>query len=137
MQLQFFGYKLSNHLEKHLEFSNVGLDRSHYYTKEDVISKIDSIKGNSYNVFEIEVEQDTKLYKSSDWVVTKFCLRIPFDDNMDLCVSIRPKYDGSIYFDRFNFLVVTAWINSRYDSHLTLDKSKYCSQEEWENENGK
>lgn len=136
MQQQFLGYKLSKHLQEHIEDNETTFDRKHDYTKEEVLRKVDTIKGNPREVFEVEVSRDKKEFKTEDWVVTKFCIRIPFDNNNDMCVAIRPDYSGSSSFYRFGFLIVTIWINSNEDSHTTLDTTKYCSKEEWESVDG-
>lgn len=136
MQQQFLGYKLSQHLQGHITDNETTFDRKHNYTKEEVLSKLDTIKGNPREVFEIEVSRDSKEFKTKDWVVTKFCIRIPFNDQDDMCVAIRPDYSGSSSFYRWGFLIVTIWINSNSDSHTTLDETKYCSKEEWEKVNG-
>ena len=136
MQQQFLGYKLSKHLQEHIEDNETTFDRKHDYTKEEVLSKVDTIKGNPREVFEVEVSRDKKTYRTEDWVVTKFCIRIPFNDNDDMCIAIRPDYSGSSSFYRYGFLIVTIWINSNEDSHTTLDTTKYCSKEDWESVNG-
>ena len=136
MQQQFFGYKLSKHLEDHIKDNETTFDRKHDYTKEEVLSRLDTIKGNPREVFEIEVSRDKKEFRTDEWVLTKFCIRIPFDDKNDMCVAIRPEYDKSSSFYRWGFLIVTIWINSNEDSHTTLDGTKYCSKAEWEKLNG-
>jgi len=136
MQEQFFGYKLSKHLQDHIKDNETTFDRKHNYTKEEVLSKLDTIKGNPREVFEVEMSRDKKAFRTKDWVLTKFCIRIPFNDNDDMCVAIRPDYSGSDAFYRWGFLIVTIWINSNSDSHTTLDVTKYCSEEDWEKANG-
>ena len=131
MQQQFLGYRLSQHLQDHIKDNETTFDRKHDYTKEEVLSKLDTIKGNPREVFEVEARKGKE-----EWKVTKFCIRIPFDDKNDMCVAIRPDYTDSSTFYRFGFLIVTIWINSNEDSHTTLDTTKYCSKEEWESVNG-
>lgn len=59
--------------------------------------------------FEIETTYDK---------VTKYVIRISFDNERDISVVIR-----------FN-TIITAWINYKEDVHKTLDKSKYATEED-------
>lgn len=128
-QLHFNGYYLSKHLKSHLEEC---ADRSHAYLHDTLVECLDTIKDHPQEAFEIEVTQDYNTFRTDDWVVTKYCIRIPYNYHQDIVVSIRPQFNKKVR--KFNWhknLIVTAWINARTDNHYTLDATKYCSQQEW------
>lgn len=129
-QKNFNGYRLSKHLQEHLSMSN---DRSHSYLEEVLVKCLDTIKNNPQEAFEVEVSKDFHFFNRKGWVVTKYCVRIPYDSKQDIVVSIRPQFNKETKsFNWDDNLVVTAWMNSHTDHHYTLDASKYCSKEEWE-----
>jgi hypothetical protein len=68
-----------------------------------------SLKDEPIDPFEVEVEKavDGKI------LVTKYVVRIPYDKNRDISVSIRGNK------------IITAWLNFVDDVHHTLDLSKY------------
>ena len=51
-----------------------------------------------------------------DGEVVKVLFRGSYDDRTDVVLALIP---GEVY------TVKTAWLNSRYDTHKTLDRSKY------------
>ena len=132
-QEKFTGYRLSNHLKEHMKGYD---DRSHDYLEEALIKCLDTIQQCSQEAFEVELSKDYRYFGKSGWIVTKYCIRIPYCNTQDLVVSIRPFFDQQT--KRFDFsknLIVTAWLNDKNDSHSTLDASKYCSQGEWKSIN--
>jgi hypothetical protein len=124
----FKKYQFSRHFEEHLQ-NQVVEDRSHTYLKDVVVKCLNSLPDNPQEVFEIELGKDFHFFKASGWFVTKYCCRIPYSDTQDLVVAIRPVYENGRVV---NNLIVTAWMNHKTDHHYTLDKSKYCSKEEWD-----
>ena len=128
-QLQSFltNYKFSTHFKEHLDNQLIE-DRKHRYLKDVVIECLDTLKDNPKEVFEVELSKDYHFFGKPGWFVTKYCCRIPYDNNKDLVVAIRPIYNKNVVEDN---LIVTAWINHKKDNHCTLDKTKYCSEEEW------
>ncbi len=121
------GYSLSRHLKEHIAYQ-AQENRSHSYFEDVLIACLDSIKGNQQEAFEVELGKDESLFGDDGWYVTKYCVRVHYSDREDACIAIRPQYrDGYVV----GSLVVTAWMNSRGDSHFTLDKNKYCSEAEW------
>lgn len=128
-QKNFNGYYLSKHLKTHLEEST---DRSHAYLESMLIECLDTIKDNPQEAFEIEATKDFDTFNRKGWVVTKYCIRIPYDSKQDIVVSIRPQLDKNTKkFNWNNNLIVTAWMNAHSDNHYTLDETKYCSEKEW------
>lgn len=123
LQTNLTSYFYSRHFKEHLDNQLVE-NRSHLYLKDVVTKCLDSIKTTPREVFEVE------LSKLEDcWKVTKYCCRIPYDSTQDLVVAIRPQYNynGVVV----NNMIVTAWMNHKYDHHTTLDTTKYCSEYEW------
>lgn len=125
-------YFFSRHFEEHLENQLVE-DRSHTYLKDVIIECLNSLKYKQQPVFEVELGKDYRYFKKSGWFVTKYCCRIKYSEDQDLVVAIRPQYIDGKYTG--NNMVVTAWMNSRDDNHYTLNKTKYCSKDEWCNIN--
>jgi len=67
----------------------------------------ESVNFRDAEIFEIETDNTGKL--------VKVCIRIAYNNNYDLCMPIL--VDG--------FIVKTVWLNSKNDSHVTLDITKY------------
>ena len=123
-------YTLSGHVKDH---AVVDEDKSHGYTLPRLKEALDNAIGKAFEAFEVEVTQyDNKDGKTkSPWYVTKICIRVPYGDDQDVCLSIRPYRDYVTHrLDTANALIVTAWLNARNDNHTTLDSSKYLTQEE-------
>lgn len=121
------GYRLSVHLQNHIAYQ-AQANRSHTYFEDVLIRCLDSIKDNPQDAFEVELGRDSSIFGDYGWYITKYCVRVHYSDMEDACIAIRPQYrEGYVVGN----LIVTAWMNSRGDSHLTLDKSKYCSEDEW------
>lgn len=51
--------------------------------------------------------------------LSKVALRMPHDAKRDLAIVLRPTHGG-------RWKVITAWPNSRTDTHRTLDRAKYA-----------
>ena len=119
-------YQLSRHLEEHLDND---VDRSHFYLRDIIKECIESIHKNPQDGFEVELSTDN----SKDWYVTKYCIRVPYSVDEDVAIVIRPRLnEASKKYDFSRNLVVTAWLNHKSDAHYTLDESKYCNKERWE-----
>ena len=127
LQKNLKSFFLSRHFEEHIK-NQVIEDRSHTYLKDVIIECLNSLKDTPRSVFEVELGKDFHKFGKSGWFVTKYCCRIPYSATQDLVVAIRPVYEGTTIKDN---MVVTAWMNSNTDHHYTLDESKYCSEEEW------
>jgi hypothetical protein len=96
---------LSRHIQEHLE----GGDHKHGYNKESLLKCVQSLKDNPVDPFEVEVE----VRPNNKHFITKFVVRIPYDRDRDISVSIRGNK------------IITAWLNHVDDIHHTLDLSKY------------
>lgn len=123
LQERLKDFYYSKHMQEHLE--NLTPDRSHKYfngdiTKKDIDNLILSLNKTQREVFEVELTNVNGI-----WRVTKYCCRIPFVNNQDLVVAIRPQGGNKS-------MVVTAWLNATEDKHFTLDESKYISKEDVE-----
>lgn len=131
LQKAFKNYKISKHLQEHL---SRGKDRSHNYLGTILNSCLNTISSNPQEPFEVELSKDYHLFGTSSWMVTKYCVRIPYNKKQDIVVAIRPRWnkDKNGYDFEDNF-IVTAWLNANNDTHITLDAKKYCSEEEWNN----
>ena len=124
-------YFLSKHFQEHLDNQEIE-DRSHKYFKNAVINNLNEMISDSRTLrkaFEIELSKDYHFFKKSGWFVTKFCIRLSYSQIEDLVVVLRPQYKETNVVD---FMVVTAWINDNRDNHKTLDTTKYCSKEKWD-----
>lgn len=98
-------FVFSRHIQEHFAKG----DHKHGYTKEGLMECLASLKDEPIDPFEVEVEKkpDGKIF------VNKYVVRIPYDQDRDISVSIRGN------------MVVTAWLNFIDDIHHTLDLSKY------------
>lgn len=137
LQRKMTAYQLSYHLQEHLN-NQKDEDRSHTYLYNAVVNSLNQILLGEFSTsaFEVELtkinEQVGKYVHTTSWVVSKYCIRVPYSDSQDLVIVIRPKYDTKINDFKYDTnLVVTAWINHKKDAHRTLDASKYCSEEVW------
>jgi hypothetical protein len=129
------GYRLSEHFKSHIDNQE---DRSHTYIESVIESCLATLPSNPQEAFEVEVTKDDNVYGILGWVVTKFCCRIPYDNYQDLVVVIRPQFNKhTMTFKPNDYLVVTAWMNAHLDSHTTLDPTKYCTEKDWNELNGK
>lgn len=126
-QKNFKSYFLSKHFQEHID-NQATEDRSHTYLPDIIKECLDSIKDIQRECFEIELSKDYHFFGKSGWFITKYCCRIPYDNSQDLVIAIRPQYKNGIIVDN---MVVTAWLNAHDDNHYTLDKTKYCSKEDW------
>ena len=135
LQKLMSGYFLSKHFEEHLTNQD-SEDRSHTYFKNAVINDLNEMISDSRRLvkaFEIELSKDYHFFGLSGWFVTKYCIRLPYSNSQDLVVVIRPQWDRlNKKYDASRNMIVTAWINHNQDDHKTLDVSKYCSKERWE-----
>lgn len=127
LQANLKSYFLSEHFKQHID-NQAWEDRSHTYLPDIIKTCLESLKNVQRNVFEVELSKDYHKFGVSGWFVTKYCCRIPYNSDQDLVVAIRPQYQGNEIVDN---MIVTAWMNSHSDNHYTLDKSKYCSEEDW------
>lgn len=126
LQRKLSNYFYSRHMEEHL--TDLTPDRSHRYfngdiTREDINKLIESLSSTQREVFEVEITKG-----ANGFYVTKYCCRIPFNNDQDFVVAIRPRYEkgGNILS-----MVVTGWLNHQEDAHYTLDESKYVSEKEY------
>lgn len=123
---QYRSYALSKHVLGHA--ANDG-DRSHGYTLGKLNQALAKALGKRFEAFEVELSRFNPSHK---WVVTKVCIRIPYNDNQDACLSIRTYKDRQTNkLDFSKALIVTAWLNSKEDSHTTLDMGKYASKDDY------
>ena len=94
--------RLSNHLYDHIENSN----KPRYdISVEHLYNIVQDLYSQDIHPFEVEVDCNNK--------VVKTVIRTSYDDNRDISIVIRYGY------------IVSAWLNSKGDNHLTLDRSRY------------
>ena len=92
--------RLSNHVYEQIESGKPRYDiniRQVYFIIQD-------INESNCHPFEVEVENDK---------VVKCVIRVRYDDERDISIVVR---DG---------FIVTMWVNSNKDLHVSLDRSKY------------
>ena len=135
IQRNMKAYNLSLHFQEHLN-NQLTEDRSHTYFRNAVMNSLNQMISNdrvTRKAFEIELSKDYRFFGRPGFFVTKYCIRIPYDNQTDLVIVIRPKWNKEKgNYDENNNLVATAWLNNKNDNHYTLDETKYCSEEEWE-----
>ena len=136
MQERISEIEYSEHIKEH--FSTIR-DRSHNYCGDRVMACIETLSNTPRESFEVEVGKDYRFFGRAGFFVTKYCVRIPYDDYDDVVVVLRPVYedDGTgrrSYRGRCK--VATAWLNQHDDAHFTLDGERYCSKDEWMGING-
>ena len=122
---RYESYTLSRHVMEH---AVSGMDRSHGYTLEGLVDALDTHLGRPHEAFEAEL---TQYRDGGRWIVSKVCIRIPYSDMDEACISIRPWRDpqtGKV--DPSTATIVTAWLNSIGDSHDTLDRTRYQGEAE-------
>ena len=128
-QSAFEEYVLSRHLDQHI---NENEDRSHDYFREAVLSCLESMKKNKFEAFEIEYSKGFYDFGKSGWFVTKYCVRVPYCNNQDLVVVVKPFWDkAKRAYDGKRNLIKTAWLNHRQDAHFTLRADNYCDEKGW------
>ena len=94
--------RLSNHLYERIENSN----KPRYdISVEHLYNIVQDLYSQDIHPFEVEVDCNNK--------VVKTVIRTSYDDNRDISIVIRYGY------------IVSAWLNSKGDNHLTLDRSRY------------
>ena len=120
-------YTLSKHVR---DRATIDDDRSHEYTLSKLTSALDEALGKPFEAFEVEL---TRYSQEQNWIVSKICIRVPYSNNQDVCLSIRTYRDRDTHrYDTTNALIVTAWLNDVNDSHTTLNTNKYLSKEQFE-----
>ena len=80
-----------------------------------------SIQKNKTKPFEIEVMYDNK---KRDYIITKYVVRVSYDETRDVSFVIVPVLDR--YSKKFRGRIKTAWLNDKEDIHSTLNVSKYA-----------
>lgn len=80
----------------------------HRYTETALRNALENISLNRPNPFEVGVENG---------YVVKYAVRVSLDADNDISVIIGA-----------NGVVRTAWINSKEDTHKTLNTEKYCKK---------
>lgn len=116
-------------LSKHFEEQHVDTaDYKHCLQKSKIMSAIESLKKTQVNPFEIELSKD--YYKfGPGWHVTKYVVRVSYDEYRDVTFVISFKIDSTTKkLDTTHAFIKTAWLNSKKDTHSTLDKSKYSTE---------
>lgn len=120
---------LSNHVIEHA--MDPHKDRSHQYSLDKLQEALKQVIASEHEAFEIELGKNFYKY-GPGWVITKVCIRVPYSDNQDACLSLRPYFNKETKkYESGKALVVTCWLNCESDSHFTLDASKYCTQQRW------
>lgn len=136
LESKMTNYFLSQHFKEHLD-NQENEDRSHTYFRNAVYNALKEMISDSRvfrSAFEIELSKCYKAFGVHDWIVTKYCIRLPYTLSSDLVVVIRPQWDiKTKTHDASRNMIVTAWINHNKDDHKTLDTTKYCSEEFWTN----
>ena len=132
MEKHITGYEFTNHFKRHMEQEKK--DRSHEYV-DDVVNKcLERLKEGTWEPFEVAIEFDIAKYGDMKCHVSKYCVRIPYNDEDDFAVSIRPTYvSSSRSYDWNKNVVITGWLNAHSDNHITLRPENYTTQSEWEN----
>lgn len=95
----------------------------HYMTQELMTKALKSIQTNKTRPFEVEIKYDNK---KQDYIVTKYVVRVSYDDTRDVSFAIMPIFDMTT--KTFKGRIKTAWLNSKEDIHHTLDDSKYVKR---------
>lgn len=96
-------------------------DIKHYMSKEKMTKALKSIQKNKTKPFEIEVMYDNR---KKDYIITKYVVRVSYDDTRDVSFVIVPVLDK--YSKKFRGRIKTAWLNDKEDVHSTLNVSKYA-----------
>ena len=109
-------YNYSYHLRLQMEDET---DKKHYIKDEkDFVLALDRTKDKNYLPFEVET------YENGETVlVTKYVVRVPYDDKRDITFVIAPKGNHQC-------VIKTAWLNYKTDKHFTLDRNRYTQKEE-------
>ena len=106
-----------------IERYNDRTNYKHYMTHELMIKALKSIQTNKTRPFEVEIKYDNK---KQDYIVTKYVVRVSYDDTRDVSFAIVPIFDMTT--KTFKGRIKTAWLNAKDDIHYTLDDSKYVKR---------
>lgn len=103
--LRIINFTFSKHLKKRLENPP---DEKHKISKAKLINAISDIKKGKYILIEVEANDDS---------VMKAVFRTEYNSDKDITIVFRWG------------IVVIAWLNSKSDTHTTLDRYKYTEKE--------
>lgn len=93
-------------------------DFKHKLDKMKVRNIVLNLKRDVVKPFEIELAK----FKN-EIVISKFCIRTEYSDDKDISIVISPVWDSEL--KHFKAFIRTAWLNDRYDTHLTLNTDAY------------
>ena len=102
-------YYFSRHLKDYFSFH----DYKHAIDKKVLINCINNLRSNPVTPFEIELDGDE---------VIKYVVRVPYSEELDISIAMLVCNSWG------NPMVKTAWLNSKDDTHHTLDFSKYVDK---------
>lgn len=112
-------YRFSYHLKTQMEDVN---DKKHYIKDErDFIDALNRMEEKQYLPFEVETFEN-----GGTVLVTKFVVRVPYDEKRDITLVIAPKGEDIA-------VIKTAWLNYKTNTHSTLDASRYEPKPSLEN----
>lgn len=114
--------KMSAHVCEHCEDEQrfrMGMsgheDYKHAYTATELYGILKTLAKEPGTPFEIEATKNS----GNEWHVTKYAIRMKFNDSDDMTIVIRPNDNCRTAF------IATAWLNYHDDNHYTLDRNKY------------
>lgn len=103
---------------KEVYLGNVDLSRTNHAGMRAYLKGFDKllkVKIGCGAVVEAEVDNYTQK-------VVKIVVRVPYNIGQDIVLVLVPPYKGSFYEGWL--IVKTAWLNSKSDTHATLDRSR-------------
>lgn len=104
-------YRFSYHLRTQMEDEK---DKKYYIKDErDFLDALNRMEEKQYLPFEVETFEN-----GGTVLVTKFVVRVPYDEKRDITLVIAPKGEDIA-------VIKTAWLNYKTDLHFTLDESRY------------
>ena len=104
-------YRFSYHLRTQMEDEK---DKKHYIKDErEFLDALNRMEDKQYLPFEVETFEN-----GGTVLVTKFVVRVPYDEKRDITFVIAPKGEDIA-------VIKTAWLNYKNDLHFTLDESRY------------
>lgn len=116
--------KFSYHFTKqHLDTT----DYKHHLDKAKILLAISKMSSSSpVKPFEIEMTQGS----DDKWYLTKYVVRVPYDYSRDCSIVVLVAFDSKTNKQDFaNAFIKTVWLNSKEDTHKTLDLSKYSPED--------
>lgn len=98
--------------------------------KRDTTTALYNLASKPVECFEVELEFTSNPNRSDNhWYVSKYCCRTSYNKDKDIVVVIRPQYNSAV--ELIQHKIIHSYLVNKKDNHKTLNKSRYCTEEEF------